>query len=411
MVTRPFGPLVRLRALLGPDDAGVLQSLAALGVSGVTALVAGLTLGSVDDTLTRFPGLLLLVPAAIALRGNIFGALGSRLGTSIHAGSFRLTSRLDTHVGQNMVAALVLNLALAVVLAVLAKGVAVAFDVGDTMGIDDFVVISVGGAVLASVVLLGITVGLAAGAVRYGWNLDNVVSPLVTAAGDLVTIPALMLATVLADRGALTPILATVFAAAGLAAVLAPFRTALEELRRIVRQSVPVLLVAAVFDLVAGITVEKRLEDFLQYKALLVMIPGYLGAAGSLGGILSNRLSTKFHLGLADPVAVPQRQARDDIRTVLMLAVPVFAFLGTVSHLGATAAGFASPGLATMVGVALAGGLAAMVFVLTIAYYGTVAAVRLGLDPDSYGIPMVTSSLDFIGAFTLIVAIVSLGAT
>ena len=34
---------------------------------------------------------------------------------------------------------------------------------------------------------------------------------------------------------------------------------------------------------------------------------------------------------------------------------------------------------------------------------------RLGLDPDNHGIPIVTSSLDFLGAVSLILAIVILG--
>ena len=57
------------------------------------------------------------------------------------------------------------------------------------------------------------------------------------------------------------------------------------------------------------------------------------------------------------------------------------------------------------------GGLLATVFVVVVAYYATVVAVRFGLDPDTYGIPMVTSSLDFVGAFTLILAIVAVGLT
>ena len=44
-----------------------------------------------------------------------------------------------------------------------------------------------------------------------------------------------------------------------------------------------------------------------------------------------------------------------------------------------------------------------------LAYYATIVAVRFGLDPDTYGIPMVTSTLDFVGAFTLILAIVAVG--
>jgi len=46
---------------------------------------------------------------------------------------------------------------------------------------------------------------------------------------------------------------------------------------------------------------------------------------------------------------------------------------------------------------------------VVVAYYTTVVAVRFGLDPDTYGIPVVTSTLDFVGAFTLILAIVALG--
>ena len=57
----------------------------------------------------------------------------------------------------------------------------------------------------------------------------------------------------------------------------------------------------------------------------------------------------------------------------------------------------------------MGGGLLATVCVVVVAYYTTIVAVRFGLDPDTYGIPMVTSTLDFVGAFTLILAIVALG--
>jgi len=43
-----------------------------------------------------------LIPAAIGMRGNIFGALGSRLGTAIHTGTFTLSRRRSTVVGQNV---------------------------------------------------------------------------------------------------------------------------------------------------------------------------------------------------------------------------------------------------------------------------------------------------------------------
>src|SRR6476646_9046310 len=92
----------RFRALLGSDAATVRQGLAALLVSSGGDLLAGLTLGAITGTLEKLPGLLVLVPAAIGMRGNIFGALGSRLGTLVHTGQYRLSRRLDTAVGQNL---------------------------------------------------------------------------------------------------------------------------------------------------------------------------------------------------------------------------------------------------------------------------------------------------------------------
>jgi mgtE-like transporter len=52
-----------------------------------------------------------------------------------------------------------------------------------------------------------------------------------------------------------------------------------------------------------------------------------------------------------------------------------------------------------------------MLVVVAIAYYGAIAAVRTGIDPDTYGIPLVSSTVDLVGALTLIVAIAVLGLT
>src|SRR4029434_9172682 len=80
-------------ALLGPDMAGVRQSFVALALNSSTSLVAGAFLGSLTETFEKYPGLLILVPAAIGLRGNIFGSFGNRLSTAIHAGTFRWSLR------------------------------------------------------------------------------------------------------------------------------------------------------------------------------------------------------------------------------------------------------------------------------------------------------------------------------
>jgi mgtE-like transporter len=135
------------RRLLPGSDAR--QGLVALGLNSSSSLVAGAVLGSLTDTFARYPGLLLLVPAAIGLRGNIFGALGNRVSTSIHAGELQLRLRGSTVLGQNVVAAGALTVGMSVVLVMLAALLAVGLDLGPTMGLADLTLVSVAGGSLA----------------------------------------------------------------------------------------------------------------------------------------------------------------------------------------------------------------------------------------------------------------------
>ena len=397
------------RAPLAAPSADTRQRFVALLIGVLAASVGGLVLASAGGTLRELPGLLLLVPGAIALRGNVFGAMGSRLGTAVHAGTFRLGLRPEGVVGQNLMAATVLTLLLSVVLAVLARGTAIVFGISPTMTLADFVVISACGGLLASVGVGLATLGLAAGSVRFGWDLDNVMAPLVGTLGDLATVPALVVAARLAGAGDLTGVLAWLLAAAAAVSLVAALRTRRDRLREIVHQSVPVLVVAALLDLVAGVIVEKRLDDLLAAEAVLILLPAFLGTAGALGGILSSRLSTQFHLGLDDATPLPSRSSLRDMRGLVALAVPMFLVAAVVAHWAAEVTGQTTPGLADLVVVTVLAGLVATVFVILVAYLTTMASFRFGLDPDTYGIPMVTSSLDLVGAFTLILAMVAVG--
>ena len=62
-------------------------------------------------------------------------------------------------------------------------------------------------------------------------------------------------------------------------------------------ESLPILALAGVVDILAGITIQNRFASFLKYPALLVMVPAFLEDSGSLGAILAARVSTKLHLG------------------------------------------------------------------------------------------------------------------
>jgi mgtE-like transporter len=250
---------------------------------------------------------------------------------------------------------------------------------------------------------------LTGGAVRYGWDLDNVTAPLVSTLGDVLTLPALYLATLLLGIPVVTSTVGAVLVLTSLALLAVGWESSSEGLRRIVRESVPVLVLAGCISALAGVTLEKSFSRFEALPALLVLVPAQLSSSGALGGILSGRVSSKLFLGLVEPQTRPNREAQRDISLIFLLAVPVFVFNGFGAHWVARALGEASPGLGQMVAASLIGGGLAVLFAVTVAYYGTVAAYRTGVDPDTYGIPVVSSSVDFVGAFSLIIAIALLG--
>jgi mgtE-like transporter len=398
----------RLRNLLGSDPATARQSLAALMVGLAASLVAGITLGGINETLELLPGLLVLIPAAIALRGTIFGAMGSRLGTAIHTGTYRLTTRRDSVLGQNVLAAAVLSVFTSVVLAVLASAMSAAFGVANPISLVDFITISIVGGLLSSTVVLVLTVALAETSVRAGWDFDNVMAPLVTAAGDMVTLPALFLATFVVTDTALSGPVALVASLAAVVVVVVPLRFARMPLRMLLREALVVVVAAGVLSLLAGVALEGQIDSLVGYPALLALVPPFLASAGAIGGIVSSRLTTKLHLGVTEPTALPDSAARADIVLAYVLAVPVFAIASLVADLAAVLIDLPSPGAVTMLAVAVVGGLLATTLAMGVAYWGAVVSYRLGVDPDSTGIPLVTSSIDLLGSFSFILAVVLL---
>jgi mgtE-like transporter len=400
--------MARLRLLPGAD---ARQGLISLVLNSSTSLAAGAVLGSLTSTFERRPGLLVLVPAAIGLRGNVFGSLGNRVSTSIHAGELHLRLRRSTLLGQNVLASMALTLGMSFVLVLVAALVSLGMGLGHTIGLADLSLVSIGGGAVASLPVLAATLGLAAGAVRFGWDLDNVCAPLVSTLGDVLTLPALWLATGLLGFGLVSSGLGWVLAVGAVAATAYGLSSSLPQLRRIVRSSLPVLIAAGTISSLAGVVLERRLVTFSALPALLILVPAHLSSAGALGGILSGRLSSQLLLGFAPATAMPSKAARQDLVLVAGMSVPVFVINGIGAWGVGQLLGQHAPGLGYLVGASVLAGVGAMVVVVAIAYYGAIAAVRTGIDPDTYGIPLVSSSVDLVGALTLIVAISVLGLT
>lgn len=387
----------------------VRQGFAAVSVAAATSLVAGLTLAGMSGRMEAIRGLFVLIPVSIGMRGNIFGALAARLGTSVHVGLFEVSRDKQGILYQNVYAAALLTLATSAVMGVLARAIAGLLGIA-TVSLWDFVVIALVGGVLSSAIVLALTVYLSVESFRRGWDLDSVGAPLITAMGDVVTLPCLLIATYLAGRGIVTPVLGGVALAAGGASLAHGYTTGNDFARRLVRESFPILCVAIVLDVLAGAVVQPRAEDiFDKWPAITIVVPGFLEITGALGGILAARLGSKLHLGVVSAKARPDAIVLMDATILLALGVTVYALISSATLVIAELLNQPYPGAFRFFGLVMFGGLLATVVAALIGYYAAAATYRLHLDPDNQTIPLVTSGMDLLGAICLVLALVVFG--
>ena len=385
------------------------QGFIAVSFAAMTSLIAGVTLAGMDHRIEVVKGLFVLIPVSIGMRGNIFGALAARLGTSIHSGLFEISRKPGSLLYENIYAATLLTVGTSVAMGLLGRAVAGLLGI-ETIPVWDLIVIALVGGVLSSTVVLVMTIVISVQSFHRGWDLDSVGAPLITAIGDVVTLPCLLLASYWIDVHWLSLSVGGLGLVLGIASIARGWTTANAIARRIVRESFPVLCIAIVLDVLAGAVVEPRVGPvFIPYPALLIIVPGFLENTGALGSILAARLGSKLHLGAVTPRAKPDAAALLDASVVLVLGLTVYSLLA-LSALGlAEIMGVAYPGVFRFIGVTLVGGTVATVLAGIIGYYAATTTYRFGFDPDNHTIPLVTSGMDLMGVICLVIALVVFG--
>jgi mgtE-like transporter len=261
------------------------------------------------------------------------------------------------------------------------------------------------------VLLLGITVVVARLTVARGWDMDNIAAPMITASGDILTLPALVAATYLIGIPVFSNVLAAALILVAVAVVAAAFRIGGPSLRRILAESLPILALTGTVTILVGVALQDREEEFFTLLALSTLLPAFLQEGGALGGMLSSRLSSKIHLGLLAPRGIPPVNTFRDFTLIYIFATGVYVFIGGASHVVTVAlfSADASPGFLTMIGISTLAGLIATTAAAFAAYYGSILSYRVGLDPDTYGIPIITAAVDLLGFMSLIIALIVFG--
>jgi mgtE-like transporter len=399
----------RLWAYWRAEQRTLRQGLVALAISTLAGFVAGLTLAHVTGTLEELPGLIVLIPAAVGMKGTIFGAIGARLGTANVAGLLEPTLKRGSVLQRNLYVAVVTTFSSALWLALLSVLVSAAFGQPSIAFWRLATVSIVGGALGAALVLL-ITLGLSVATYRRGWDLDSVSTPMVTALGDMTTLPSLYLATFLLDSNAVAIPAAIISIAAAVYAAIRSYTVADRVIRRIVLEMTAVILLTPILDVLAGTLLRARQDQLVLVPVLLALIPPFVSQAGALGGIFASRTTSKLQIGVITARGLPATPALVDASIVVGLAVTVFLLVGVVAYGLGEATGLPGmPPFGTLVGGTTLAGLIATPVTLAASYYLAIGTYRFGLDPDNQSVPIITSLMDLAGIAVVLFVMTSLG--
>jgi len=399
----------RLWAYWRAEQRTLRQGLVALALSTLAGFVAGLTLAHITGTLQELPGLIVLIPAAVGMKGTIFGAIGARLGTANVAGLLEPTLRPGSVLQRNVYVAVVTTFSSALWLAVLSVLASAAFG-EPSISLWRLATVSIVGGAIGSALILMITLALSVLSFRRGWDLDSVSTPMVTALGDMTTLPSLFLATYLLRSDLIAVPAAVISIAVAVYAAIRSYTVADRVIRRIVVEMTAVILLTPILDILAGTLLRARQEQLVAVPVLLALIPPFVSQAGALGGIFTSRTASKLQIGVMTARGLPEIPALVDASIVSALSIAVFAMVGVVAYALGVATGLVGmPSFPALVGGTVLAGLIVTPVTLVAGYYLAIGTFRFGLDPDDQSVPIITSVMDLAGVAVLLFVMTSLG--
>lgn len=170
------------------------EALPALLLSVVGGLFAGVVLGGMRGDLESVRGLLVLVPALLATRGNVYGAFAARIASGLHQGLVEPHAEWGDERLRAAVAAAMSNGLIASGFSAVLTFLALLWLSLTTAPLSTLVAIALLAAFLSGIVLTVVVVLVMFLGFRRGIDPDTLVGPLVTTTGDVIGIAFLLFA-------------------------------------------------------------------------------------------------------------------------------------------------------------------------------------------------------------------------
>jgi mgtE-like transporter len=158
----------------------------------VLELLAGGILGSMTADIELLPGLFILIPALLDMRGGIGSTLGARLNSGLHMGSIK-PGKVTKALKINVYSAIILSLVISATLSVFAFVISTLAGIASISFIEFFLIAVIAG-VSSGLALILVAIFISGFSYKKGLDPDDVTTPTIGTAGDIITVICLFLA-------------------------------------------------------------------------------------------------------------------------------------------------------------------------------------------------------------------------
>ena len=177
---------------LGFKDFGEILTGEIFSVTG--GLIAGVMLAFATDQIALVPGLFILLPGFLEMRGNISGTLSARLGAGLWTGALKPRVRRNRILRGNVAADITLALAVSFALGIVAWLASyVLFGINNAA----LIYIALIAGVISNIIEIPATVLVTFWLFKHGRDPNNIMGPYVTTIGDVISVVSLLAAIIL----------------------------------------------------------------------------------------------------------------------------------------------------------------------------------------------------------------------
>ncbi len=387
------------------------QSLFVLLLSVIGESVTGFILTGMENKLSALPGLIILVPAMTDLKGNVGAAFGERLSTMLHLGLVKPITKVNNAIKHNILASFTLTVSGAFLIGISAAAISNLLQI-KTIGVIRLSMISTTAGIISSVLLLPLVFVFVFTSFRHHIDPDNIIAPMLPVIGDIITVSAILISTILVMK--LLPIKPVILVLLAVLPFVSGFakknkrrRNKLPKRYRyfpIIKQSLPILIFCFAIGITSGIFLQNARKIFLIYPALLALIPQVVAQGGSIGGIVGSRVSTALYLGNAQPFKLG-REVRKNFTAGIIMGLVVASLVGIASLIIIYITKVNAPPLTQTFLVAFLSLFILSTLMSVIAIFISFFSFKIGMDPSNVVIPVITSIGDITGIIVLLAMI------